>query len=534
MVASGFAGLGYQIVWTQQCALWLGHESAAVLAVVAAFFGGLAVGALALGARIAAQPAPRALVRRLRAGHRAVGPAAAARRCRRSAAGVLRLIGRRSRRRRGNGRWRSAARSCCSCPPPPRWAPRCRRWSACTASSAGAASSDRVHRRRSTPATRSAPCSACSPRRSGWSRGSASRAPRASASRSTCCAASASLLVFPARAAIAPRRTGHAEHRLAPGARGCCVRLALTGLLGIGYEVLVVRVLEPGHRGHRLHLRDAARRLPRRQRRRRRRLPALAGRATRSRDGSADRAARRARRRLPRRHGVAVGAPSDRRRSRSQALGGGVRGGRRGRGGAGARRVRAADGRHGRAVQPPRAIARPRPASASGARWASTRWARRPRRRCSACWRCRSLGPKLALLLIGLGYLALTARRAWSRPVVWAPAGAALALALFAPPLAFVDVPDGGRVVSYRDGVDGRGQRGRGRGRRRPAAHQQPPAGRQQRHAFASTPGRRGCRCCCTRRPRARCSSASAPASPPARRPRTRRCRSTPSSCCPR
>ena len=44
MVASGFAALGYQIVWTQQCALWLGHESAAVLAVIAAFFGGLAVG----------------------------------------------------------------------------------------------------------------------------------------------------------------------------------------------------------------------------------------------------------------------------------------------------------------------------------------------------------------------------------------------------------------------------------------------------------------------------------------------------------
>jgi len=52
MLASGFAGLGYQIVWTQQSALWLGHESAAVLAVVAAFFGGLAVGALALGPRI--------------------------------------------------------------------------------------------------------------------------------------------------------------------------------------------------------------------------------------------------------------------------------------------------------------------------------------------------------------------------------------------------------------------------------------------------------------------------------------------------
>jgi spermidine synthase len=52
MMASGFAGLGYQIVWTQQCALWLGHESAAILAVIAAFFGGLAVGALVFGPRI--------------------------------------------------------------------------------------------------------------------------------------------------------------------------------------------------------------------------------------------------------------------------------------------------------------------------------------------------------------------------------------------------------------------------------------------------------------------------------------------------
>lgn len=52
MLASGFAGLGYQIVWTQQSGLWLGHEAAAVLAVVAAFFGGLALGAWALGPRI--------------------------------------------------------------------------------------------------------------------------------------------------------------------------------------------------------------------------------------------------------------------------------------------------------------------------------------------------------------------------------------------------------------------------------------------------------------------------------------------------
>ena len=49
MLFSGFSGLGYQIIWTQQSALWLGHESTAVLAVVTAFFGGLALGALLIG-----------------------------------------------------------------------------------------------------------------------------------------------------------------------------------------------------------------------------------------------------------------------------------------------------------------------------------------------------------------------------------------------------------------------------------------------------------------------------------------------------
>ncbi|MEJ0099652.1 MAG: fused MFS/spermidine synthase [Pseudomonadota bacterium] len=52
MLASGCAGLGYQVVWVQQSALWLGHEAAAVLAVVTAFFTGLALGSLALGRRI--------------------------------------------------------------------------------------------------------------------------------------------------------------------------------------------------------------------------------------------------------------------------------------------------------------------------------------------------------------------------------------------------------------------------------------------------------------------------------------------------
>ncbi|WP_236674862.1 fused MFS/spermidine synthase [Piscinibacter sp. HJYY11] len=51
MIASGFAALGYQIVWTQQATVWLGHESSAVLAVVGSFFAGLALGAVALGRR---------------------------------------------------------------------------------------------------------------------------------------------------------------------------------------------------------------------------------------------------------------------------------------------------------------------------------------------------------------------------------------------------------------------------------------------------------------------------------------------------
>ena len=58
IAASGFAGLGYQLVWTQQSALWLGHEAAAVLAVVAAFFGGISLGALVFGERIERSPVP--------------------------------------------------------------------------------------------------------------------------------------------------------------------------------------------------------------------------------------------------------------------------------------------------------------------------------------------------------------------------------------------------------------------------------------------------------------------------------------------
>src|SRR5688500_9061668 len=58
MLGSGFAGLGYQIAWTRQSAAWLGHEAAATLAIVAAFFGGIGAGAWVLGGRIDATRAP--------------------------------------------------------------------------------------------------------------------------------------------------------------------------------------------------------------------------------------------------------------------------------------------------------------------------------------------------------------------------------------------------------------------------------------------------------------------------------------------
>lgn len=49
---SGLAGLVYQVVWTRYLALFLGHTSYAVIAVLAAFMGGLALGNAWLGARV--------------------------------------------------------------------------------------------------------------------------------------------------------------------------------------------------------------------------------------------------------------------------------------------------------------------------------------------------------------------------------------------------------------------------------------------------------------------------------------------------
>lgn len=60
LVLSGVAGLGYEIVWTRMLSAGLGHEIHAVLAVVTAFFCGSALGAITLDGRVRASSRPAA------------------------------------------------------------------------------------------------------------------------------------------------------------------------------------------------------------------------------------------------------------------------------------------------------------------------------------------------------------------------------------------------------------------------------------------------------------------------------------------
>jgi spermidine synthase len=57
-MSSGLAGLVYEVAWTRLLTLYIGHTTAAASAVVAAFLGGLAIGA-AVGGRIASALTPR-------------------------------------------------------------------------------------------------------------------------------------------------------------------------------------------------------------------------------------------------------------------------------------------------------------------------------------------------------------------------------------------------------------------------------------------------------------------------------------------
>ncbi|HEY1227590.1 MAG TPA: spermidine synthase, partial [Ramlibacter sp.] len=63
------------------------------------------------------------------------------------------------------------------------------------------------------------------------------------------------------------------------------------------------------------------------------------------------------------------------------------------------------------------------------------------------------LGARLVLVALALVYIALRSARSWQSPhAAWA-VGLAAALALLAPALRFIDVPEGGRVLSHQEGA---------------------------------------------------------------------------------
>jgi spermidine synthase len=68
-------------------------------------------------------------------------------------------------------------------------------------------------------------------------------------------------------------------------------------------------------------------------------------------------------------------------------------------------------------------------------------------------WLVPALGAGTSLACLVLGYLALQPPVAWRRVGVWLPAGAGCALMLWGTPLRFVELPEGGQVLSYREGV---------------------------------------------------------------------------------
>jgi spermidine synthase len=68
-------------------------------------------------------------------------------------------------------------------------------------------------------------------------------------------------------------------------------------------------------------------------------------------------------------------------------------------------------------------------------------------------WLLPTWGAAAGLLVLVAGYLAIQPRTSVRGATRWVVAVSALAWGVFAGPLRFVDIPDGGRLVSYRDGV---------------------------------------------------------------------------------
>ena len=63
------------------------------------------------------------------------------------------------------------------------------------------------------------------------------------------------------------------------------------------------------------------------------------------------------------------------------------------------------------------------------------------------------VGARAVLLILIAGYLALRSIKSWNQPPGWVAFGSLMILAIFAGPLRFVDLPAGGRLLSYREGV---------------------------------------------------------------------------------
>ena len=438
MAASGFAGLGYQIVWTQQCALWLGHEAAAVLAVVTAFFGGLAFGALTLGARIERSARPA----RWYAGCELVIAAWSV---------VLALL---------LGPFSSAVLGLTGARPGPVW-----QWAVAfigtflvllPATAAMGATLpamarvvDQLGRRGGTIgalyASNTLGAVAGVLGAAFWlvpNLGLAHTAMLCAALNLIC--AVTALKLFPSAPLEAPAIPA-ADTQRAPMAM-----LVATGLLGIGYEIMVMRVISQVTENTvytfaillAVYLIGTA-------------LGAAAWTRWHARARNPD--ALRDRLLLTLALACLIGTCSlwgaERLRdSAQQALGPGM----------GPALVAEAALALAAFGLPTFVMGALFSHLASQARAAGIGFGRALGINTAGAAAAPLLfgvliapvlGARPALLLIASGYLLLASRRAWARPASWATAGAAGALALWAPPLVFVDIPEGGKVISYREGT---------------------------------------------------------------------------------
>jgi spermidine synthase len=440
MMVSGFAALGYQIVWTQQCALWLGHESAAVLAIVAAFFGGLSCGALLLGPRIEASGRPL----RWYAGCEAVIAlwglvlVLAMAPC---SSWLLAVTGAQPTPLR---QWTVAFSGCFILLLP-----------ATAAMGATLPAMERMFGQLRDVGRSIAPLYACNTL--GAVFGVLATAfwliPELGLLRTAgiCIAlnalsAAAALVMFP-RASVA---ASSSAARSPASAHRTVFFLALTGLLGIGYEVVVVRVLSQVTEDtvYTFALLLAVY------------LVGTAG-------GAAAYQRWFAANRNPAKVGdglfcalataCLIGTASLWAAEHFRTMAGALLG------------TSMAAALATEALLAIAAFGLPTivmgalfshlcaAASTAGVSFGRALGANT----CGAAvapvvfgvLAMPLLGPKLSLLAIVSGYLALLAFRAWRTPLLWLPATAVLALVVWAPLLAFIDIPEGGRVVSYQDGV---------------------------------------------------------------------------------